>query len=50
MQFILSMVGSVWAVIFELEHSVIGSVQTILDATLVRDKASMFPDFTDASS
>ncbi|PQJ27851.1 sodium:solute symporter family protein [Rubritalea profundi] len=49
-QFILAMIGSVWAVIFVLDLEAVGGVQTILDSALVGDKTNMFPDFTDASS
>ena len=49
-QFVLAMIGSVWAVIHVLNLEAVGGVQAILDSALVGDKANMFPDFTDASS
>ena len=49
-QFILAMIGSVWAVIFVLDLEAVGGVQAILNSSLIGDKANIFPDFTDASS
>jgi Na+/proline symporter len=49
-QFILAMIGSIWAVLFILDLEAVGGVQAILDSTLVGDKASIFPDFSDPSS
>lgn len=49
-QFILAMIGSVWAVMHILSLDAVGGVDTILAAASIGDKAHMFPDFTDASS
>jgi Na+/proline symporter len=49
-QFILAMIGSIWAVLFVLDLEAVGGVQAILDSTLVGTKASIFPDFSDPSS
>jgi len=49
-QFILAMIGSVWAVIFVLDMPEVGGIQTILDSALIGDKANIFPDFTDPNS
>ncbi len=49
-QFILAMVGSVWAVIFIVNLDSVGGIDTILNSALVEGKTSIFPDFTDPSS
>lgn len=49
-QFILAMIGSVWAVLYVLDLDAVGGVQTILNSSLTAGKTGMFPDFSDASS
>jgi len=49
-QFILAMIGSVWAMFFILDLEAIGSVQAILNHPEIGDKASLFPNFSDPSS
>lgn len=49
-QFILAMIGSVWAMFFILDLEAVGGVQAILAHPSIGDKANLFPDFTDASS
>ncbi|GAA5496162.1 hypothetical protein Rhal01_02344 [Rubritalea halochordaticola] len=48
-QFILAMIGSVWAVFYVLSLDAVGGIDTILNASMVASKTSLFPDFTDAS-
>ena len=49
-QFILAMIGSVWAVIYVVNLDAVGGIQPILDSTLIGDKINIFPDFSDPSS
>ena len=49
-QFILAMVGSIWAVIYVVGLDSVGGIETILTHSEVIGKHSIFPDFADASS
>ena len=46
-QFILAMLGSVWAMIFILDLPEIGGIANLISHTNVVDKISLFPDFSD---
>ena len=46
-QFILAMLGSVWAMIFILDLPEIGGIANLISHANVVDKISLFPDFSD---
>ena len=46
-QFILAMLGSVWAMIFILDLPEIGGIANLISHVNVVDKISLFPDFSD---
>jgi len=45
-QFIIAMVGSIWATIYILDLPQIGGLDNLLAVTSVSEKTAMFPDFT----
>jgi Na+/proline symporter len=49
-QFILAMVGSIWAVFYIVDLDSVGGIDTILAHAQVAGKESLFPDFSDPSS
>ena len=46
-QFILAMLGSIWAMIFILDLPEIGGIANLISHANVVDKISLFPDFSD---
>jgi len=46
-QFVLAMLGSIWAMIFILDLPEIGGIANLISHTNVVDKISLFPDFSD---
>ncbi len=44
-QFIIAMVGSVWAAVYIVNHDKVGGLDAMLAAPQLQDKLSMFPDF-----
>nr|WKN35375.1 Na+:solute symporter [Tunicatimonas sp. TK19036] len=46
-QFILAMIGSVWACIYLVNHEKVGGLGTLLSHENVQEKAHLFPDFSD---
>lgn len=44
-QFIIAMVGSVWAAVYIVNHEKVGGLDAMLAAPQLQDKLSMFPDF-----
>lgn len=46
-QFIIAMVGSVWAAIFIIDMPEIGGIQNLLSVPAVAEKTAMLPDFSD---
>ncbi len=45
-QFIIAMVGSVWAAIYVVNHEAVGGLDKMLAAPQLQDKLSLFPDFS----
>ena len=48
-QFIIAMVGSIWACLYILDLDVVGGLNNLLENEAVMDKMSLLPDFTDTS-
>ena len=46
-QFVLAMIGSIWACIFIINHPSVGGLTSMLEHTNVMDKMAMLPDFSD---
>ena len=46
-QFVLAMLGSIWAMIFILDLPEIGGIANLISHTNVVDKISLYPDFSD---
>lgn len=49
-QFIIAMIGSVWATIYIVNLPEIGGLDTLLTHTNVSDKLNMLPDFSDTNA
>ena len=49
-QFIIAMIGSVWATIYIVNLPEIGGLNTLLTHTNVSDKLNILPDFTDSKA
>ena len=45
-QFIIAMIGSIWAAVYIVNLPEIGGIDTLMATGAVSEKASMFPDFT----
>jgi SSS family transporter len=49
-QFIIAMIGSVWATVYIVNLPEIGGLDTLLTHTNVRDKLNILPDFSDSKA
>lgn len=49
-QFIIAMIGSVWATVYIVNHEDIGGLDTLLTHSNVSDKLNMLPDFSDTNA
>ncbi len=48
-QFILAMIGSIWACIYLVNHEAVGGLTTLLADQRVLEKTNLLPDFSDPS-